>query len=401
MPPMINVNVNFPTNRNDLFVIVFTIFLSISQLAETYRMNSIQFSTKLTSPGKIIEYQNTAGKPKVNTFGRFKFGLYSSSSSLLPSSIAQNPVGVSGAGSRREEMSLAPDMSEEGCIRPSITDRARTVTYICTSGTLCTTSTMKDVTGYPFGSYVDYILDEKGWPVMLLSDHSLHTQNIQKNPAVSLFIQLPRHSPHHHHFNPALTQNPGENGSGREVDPAHARDLSLVQAQAQEDADTMIGSLIGDGVCPGISAASLSRVTMMGKLEPLPKSEETALKFAFSIIHPYSEEILDSPRFSLYRLNPEKIYFSGGFGVLATWIEVEDYEAARADVIAQDVPSLLSRVNLEKRSEMFLMCKHFLNLSLDDVEKVHIQAIDRLGVDLRVKSGMSNGLAYFFLSRCG
>ncbi|CAM6001581.1 unnamed protein product [Sphagnum balticum] len=51
---------------------------------------------------------------------------------------------------------------------------------------------------------------------------------------------------------------------------------------------------------------------------------------------------------------------------MATWIDVEEYQLARPDVLAQ-------------------VCKHFLGLSEADV--VRVQAIDRLGVDLRVKSG--------------
>lgn len=215
-------------------------------------------------------------------------------------------------------------------IRPSVTDRARTITHVCTSGTLCTTSVMDEVQGSPFGSYVDYILDANGWPVMLLSEQSVHTQNILQNPHVSLFCQLPRSQ----------------------------------SAQA---------------------AAALSRVTLVGKVEPIPTEELSTIKLAFTLIHQYAEQIADSPKFSFCRIKPQKIYFSGGFGVMATWVNVLDYETARPDVLAAEVTSMLSRINLEKQGELFLLCKHFLNL--DDVDIVRIQAIDRLGVDLRVKAG--------------
>eukprot|EP01039_Chlorochromonas_danica_P002766 gene2766-3020_t len=215
-------------------------------------------------------------------------------------------------------------------IRPSITDKARTVTYICTSGTLCTSSVMEGVQGVPFGSYVDYIIDEQGWPILLLGGQSLHTQNVKHNPAVSLFCQLPR------------------------------------SRQSQ-------------------TTAALSRVTIMGTVHPVPEEDLLATKMAFIIVHPYAEQIADSPRFSFYRIKPEKIYFSGGFGVQATWVDVADYEKARPDVLAQEVPTVLSRVNTEKEGELLLMCKHFLGLT--NVEVVRIQAIDQLGVDLRVKQG--------------
>lgn len=214
--------------------------------------------------------------------------------------------------------------------RPSITDGARTITHVCTSGTLCTTSVIDDVLGAPFGSYVDYILDEKGWPVLLLSEQSLHTQNIKANPQVSLFCQLPRSQ-------------------------------------------------------YGQSAAALSRVTLIGKVEPVPQDDLSPVKLAFTLVHQYADQIVDSPKFMFYRIRPDKIYFSGGFGVMATWVDIAEYESARPDVLAQEVSTMLAKINAEKNAELALLCKHFLKL--DQVDGVRIQATDRLGIDLRVKIG--------------
>jgi len=214
--------------------------------------------------------------------------------------------------------------------RPSITDKARTITYVCTSGTLCTSSVMEGVEGFPFGSYVDYILDSKGWPVLLLSEQSLHTANVKENPNVSLFCQLPR----------------------------------------SQSAQTL---------------AALSRVTTIGKITPVDPEELSALKLAFTLVHPYAEQLVESPKFSFRKIKPEKIYFSGGFGVMATWVDVQEYELARPDVLAQEVPMMLARINVDKCAELFLLAKHFLNI--DDPISVRIQAIDRLGVDLRVQVG--------------
>jgi len=216
-------------------------------------------------------------------------------------------------------------------IRPSIQDKARTITHVCASGTLCTISAMEgDVSGQPFGSYVDYILDENGWPVLLLSEQSIHTVNIKKNSMVSLFCQLPR----------------------------------SVNNQA---------------------AAALSRVTLMGSIVDTSTEELSALKLAFTLAHPYAEQIVDSPKFSFCKIKPSKIYFSGGFGVMATWVDVNDYEQARPDVLAQEVATMLSKINLEKQGELFLLAKNFLGL--ENIDNVRLQAIDRLGVDLRISSG--------------
>jgi putative heme iron utilization protein len=189
---------------------------------------------------------------------------------------------------------------------------------------------IEGVEGYPFGSYVDFVTDEHGCPIMLLSNQSVHTSNVQHNQHVSLFCQLPRQLPHQ-------------------------------------------------------ATAALSRVTVMGHVAPVPDDEKAALQMAFTVVHPYAEQIVNSPKFRLFRLKPEKIYFSGGFGVMATWVDVADYQQARADVLASEVPSVLSRVNLEKQGELLLLCKHYLGLT--DVSSVRVQAIDRLGIDLRVKIG--------------
>lgn len=133
----------------------------------------------------------------------------------------------------KDKYTAVPGMDDASLIRPSITDKARTITHVCTSGTLCTTSVMDDVQGAPFGSYVDYILDENGWPVLLLSEQSLHTVNIRSHSLVSLFCQLPR-------------------------------------SQSKQ------------------ATAALSRVTLMGSVEAVPDEQLSAIKLAFSLVHPYA-----------------------------------------------------------------------------------------------------------------
>ena len=134
--------------------------------------------------------------------------------------------------SAEDKYTVVPGL-ESGLIRPTITDKARTITHVCNSGTLCTTSVMDDVSGAPFGSYVDYILDDQGWPVLLLSEQSLHTVNIKHSPLVSLFCQLPR-------------------------------------------------SQLGQ------TTAALSRVTIIGAVESAQVEELSSIKLAFTLVHPYA-----------------------------------------------------------------------------------------------------------------
>lgn len=223
---------------------------------------------------------------------------------------------------------------------PSITEKTRTIANVCVSGTLCTSSSQKGIEGYPFGSYVDYILDEKGWPIILLNDKSQHSRNILRNKAVSLFCQAP--SPQYY----------------------------------------------------GQTGAALGRVTLSGDVEAVDKKNSTPYKYAFSLVHPYTEEMVDSPKYSFAKIRPKKVFYTSGFGAVAEWVDIKEYERTQPDVLAQEIPSLIPRINVEKQKELKLMCKHFLRLQ--NVDSVRLQTIDRLGVDVRVKIGAIHKSQYIF-----
>ena len=84
----------------------------------------------------------------------------------------------------------------EETIRLQINEKARTVLAVSTSGTLCTKSSHDGIEGSPFGSYVDYVLDDEGCPVLLMNEMSMHTVNVRDDPGglVTLFVQLGRGS---------------------------------------------------------------------------------------------------------------------------------------------------------------------------------------------------------------
>lgn len=214
----------------------------------------------------------------------------------------------------------------------SITERARTVTHVANSGTLCTLSNSDDagLDGAPFGSHVDYVLDEQGWPIFLLAEASLHTQNIKVNSRVSLLCQTPR----------------GING----------------QAQA-----------------------ALARVTLVGGIVDVADDDELIqLKASFSLVHTYADQLTQSPRFKFYKLKPDKVYYVGGFGVLSKWLSVNEYEMAKPDILADEASSIVSKINGGKQDELMTVCKHFLNKAAPDT--VTVTTVDRLGLDLRVKA---------------
>lgn len=68
-------------------------------------------------------------------------------------------------------------------IRLTVSERARTVTYVATAATLSTVAEhgVEEARGAPFGTYVDYILDDK---VIITLDCCLMLMSIQVTPYV-------------------------------------------------------------------------------------------------------------------------------------------------------------------------------------------------------------------------
>lgn len=69
--------------------------------------------------------------------------------------------------------------------KPSSADTAKTIVDIVAHGTLCTVG--ED--GVPLGTYSNYILDDRGMPVLRLRCDAVHTQNLRRSPRCSLFVQ--------------------------------------------------------------------------------------------------------------------------------------------------------------------------------------------------------------------
>lgn len=223
-------------------------------------------------------------------------------------------------------------------IRLNIFEKAKTVASVCTSGTLCTVSSHEGIEGSPFGSFVDYVLDDEGNPVLLMNEMSMHTINIEKNALnnegkssdlVTLFTQL----------GDALTSNKGQD---------------------------------------------VSRCSFTCKVEKIPDTapDMDAIRMRYSLTHAYADQVMDSPKFAFYRLVPEKIYYVGGFGVMAKWVDVEDYKNAAPDILAKDANDIVSKLNREFQSDLELTAKHLLHV--DNLKSIRVTNIDRLGMDIRV-----------------
>lgn len=257
-------------------------------------------------------------------------------------------IGMNGSNTRsatRLYATAAPEAAVNGSsqktstppkIRLNVPEKARTVISVCTSGTLCTASHMDDIQGAPFGSFVDYVLDDKGNPVLLMNEMSMHTVNIQKSGPeglVTLFAQLG-----------GPTSSSGVATQGQDV----------------------------------------SRCSVTGTIEKIEDTAEDwdAIRMRYGIAHTYADQVMDSPKFHFYRLSPKKIYYVGGFGVSSEWVPPEEYSEATPDILAKDASGIMTRLNRDHAEDLMLTATQILEVK--EVDKVRVTGVDRLGMDMRV-----------------
>ena len=130
----------------------------------------------------------------------------------------------------------------------------------------------------PYGSVMPYCLDEKGRPVVYISDLAVHTDNINKNPNSSVMV-----------FKPDAKGN------------------------------------VFNG----------SRVTLSGKFRKVAwdkkadEKEHDKLAKLYVKEHPDAKQLLDFADFNFYVLEISSVYYIGGFGEIGS-VEVKEYERAAA-----------------------------------------------------------------------
>ncbi len=123
----------------------------------------------------------------------------------------------------------------------------------------------------PFGSVMPYAVDKKGRPLVFVSDLAVHTKNIKKNPKASIFITEPTKE--------VKFDNP--------------------------------------------------RVTLIGKMNLVPKKELEAAKKIYFKKFPEAKIYEQFHDFNLYRLEITAIYYVGGFGPKPIqWLDIKKYQEA-------------------------------------------------------------------------
>ncbi len=170
---------------------------------------------------------------------------------------------------------------------PSFAERARTLVYLGRIGSLSTLSRKQP--GFPFGSVMPYGLDEQGRLIFLISTIAMHTQNLLADQRASLLVTQP-------------------DASG---DPLGA-----------------------------------SRVTLLGKVMPVPKTEVAKARKLYLEHYANSKYWVDFEDFSFYRMDVVDVYYVGGFGVMG-WVSASEYDRAKRDALADVATRIIQHMNTD------------------------------------------------------
>jgi putative heme iron utilization protein len=225
--------------------------------------------------------------------------------------------------SARKHAGPGPATDQPSVPEPTFAERARTLVYLDRVGSLSTLSRKQP--GFPFGSVMPYGLDSHGRPIFLISTMAMHTQNLQADARASLLV----------------TQ---DDGGG---DPLGA-----------------------------------ARVTLIGKVLPLPESERAEARKLYLARYANSKYWVDFEDFSFYRMEVVDIYYVGGFGVMG-WASAGEYDHSPPDPLADSMAEIIEHMNADHKDALVLLAREFARV---ESEEATLTSVDRLGFHVRLKT---------------
>ena len=223
----------------------------------------------------------------------------------------------------RKHAGPAPASDQPAIPEPSYSERARTLMHLGRVGSLSTLSRKQP--GFPFGSVMPYGLDEPGRPIFLISTMAMHTQNLKADTRASLLV-------------------------------------------TRDDA--------------GGDPLGASRVTLVGNVVPIARTEVDAARSLYLGRHANSRYWVDFEDFSFYRMDVVDIYFVGGFGVMG-WVPAVEYLGCQPDPLADSMTEIIQHMNADHKDALVLLAREFARI---DSEEATMTAVDRLGFHVRLKT---------------
>jgi putative heme iron utilization protein len=204
---------------------------------------------------------------------------------------------------------------------PSHAERARTLVAGQSRGALSTLALSPP--GTPFGSVVTYGLDGPGRPCFFVSTMAEHTRNLDADPRASLLVV--------------------------EDTPAGADPLAS------------------------------GRVTLLGTVAEVTDADERAAARASYLAANPAAFYVDYGDFRCLRLSVTDIRYVGGFGRMS-WLDPEDYAAARPDPLMSVAAGIVSHMNADHAGALVNLCHHYAGRT--DVVAASMTAVDRYGFEV-------------------
>ncbi|MBV6631813.1 MAG: DUF2470 domain-containing protein [Alphaproteobacteria bacterium] len=181
--------------------------------------------------------------------------------------------------------------------------------------------------GHPHVSLIAVASDQRGQPLMLISDLAKHTQNIGRDVRASVLIEVAQ---------PGVIQDVG--------DPFNN---GLPTPQRADQADPL----------------TLARVTLTGRVEAVPAELRAADQERFLARHPDAQRYAHFSDFNLYRLVVEEGHLVAGFGAIND-LTAEQLLIAeeRAQALAAAEPGMIDHMNADHADAIADMATGLLNL---------------------------------------
>ena len=252
-------------------------------------------------------------------------------------SVARAPGALGMPGNARMNRRMQRNMASITTMatHPSIPDSpstAKTIVDLAAYGTLSTI----DGTHLPLGTYVTYVLDQVGQPILRLRKDAIHTANLMANPRCSLFVQ------------------PAEY-------PAHL----------------------------------LARVTLIGTVEPVSTEIAESAAALHQTLHSGGVGV-DEPREDdlYYRMVVDECFYVGQLSgdSAAEVIPGDAYRQAEADPMRTFASTLVKSMNEDRLEDVIRVCAQEKGVSMEDIYYGEMAWVDKKGVYMRASAGSGEKL---------
>lgn len=201
---------------------------------------------------------------------------------------------------------------------PTHAAQARTLGAAHGLGTLATVRP----DGHPFLSAIQYVLDDQGRPITLISELAEHTKNARNDARASVMV------------------------------------TSTVR--------------------PGDDPMALPRVTLLGALELVPADQRDEVAGRFVAAHPTTASYIDFADFGLWRLELSSVRFVGGYGKMS-WVPVDEYRATPPDPLAAHADGIVGHMNDDHADACLVYVQHDAGFAA--ATSARMVGVDQYGMD--------------------